>query len=124
MNPATSINALGVHSIGLNPSTTPISTIQSTLGPGESVTFYTLGGQVTFAAGGNIDLVGATSVNVNGTITFVRSDLGGSSWKVASQWAPPSPSSPVPGIASRAEHRSDTNAIGMSGINGKRSLPN
>jgi hypothetical protein len=95
INPATSINALGVHSIGLNPSTTPIMTIQSGLGPGETVTFYTLGGPVTFAAGGNIDLMGAPSVVVNGSITFIRSDLGGSSWKPVSQWTPPAPS-PAP----------------------------
>jgi hypothetical protein len=91
ISPATSINALGVHSIGLNPSTTPIMTIQSALGPGETVTFYTLGGSVTFAAGGNIDLMGAPSVVVNGSITFIRSDLGGSSWKPVSQWTPPAP---------------------------------
>jgi hypothetical protein len=88
MSPATSINIRGVHSIGLNPSPTPITTIQSALGPGEMVTFFVLGGSVTFGTGGNIDLMGMSSLTVNGTITLVRSDLGGSLWKVVSQWSP------------------------------------
>lgn len=88
VSPAASINIRGVHSIGLNPSPTPITTIQSGLGPGELVTFFTLGGPVTFAAGGNIDLMGVSSLTVNGTITFVRSDLGGLYWKPMSQWSP------------------------------------
>jgi hypothetical protein len=86
--PAASINTYGVHSVGLNPSPTPITTIQSGLGPGETITFFTLGGSVRFAAGGNIDLMGLSSLIVNGTITFIRSDLGGSFWKVVSQWNP------------------------------------
>jgi hypothetical protein len=90
LSPATSINALGAHTVGLNPSSTAITTIQSGLGPGEMITFFTLSGPVTFAAGGNIDLMGASSVTVKGTITFVRSDLGGSLWKPVSQWGPPS----------------------------------
>jgi hypothetical protein len=93
--PATSINIRGVHSIGLNSSSTPITTIQSGLGPGEMVTFFTLGGPVTFGAGGNIDLMGMSTLTVNGTITFVRSDLGGLYWKAVSQWTP-SPASPPP----------------------------
>jgi hypothetical protein len=88
LSPATSINIRGVHSIGLNPSSTPITTIQSGLGPGEMVTFFTLGGPVTFGPGGNIDLMGASTLTVNGTITFVRSDLGGVFWKPVSQWSP------------------------------------
>jgi hypothetical protein len=88
LSPATSINIRGVHSIGLNPSSTPITTIQSGLGPGEMVTFFTLGGPVTFGPGGNIDLMGASTLTVNGTITFVRSDLGGVLWKPVSQWSP------------------------------------
>src|SRR6266446_7000984 len=96
VTPAASINIRGVHSIGLNPSSTPITTIQSGLGPGEMVTFFTLGGLVTFGAGGNIDLIGMSTLTVNGTITFVRSDLGGLSWKPVSQWSPSatSPTSP------------------------------
>jgi hypothetical protein len=88
VSPATSINILGAHSIGLNPSTTPITTIQSELGPGEMVTFFTFAGPATFAAGGNIDLMGMNSLTVNGTITFVRTDLGGMLWKPVSQWSP------------------------------------
>jgi hypothetical protein len=87
-NPAASINIGGVHSVGLNPSATPISTIQSSLGPGEMVTFFTFAGAVTFGAGGNIDLMGKSSITVNGTITFVRSDLGGLTWKPVAQWSP------------------------------------
>jgi hypothetical protein len=83
--PAASINIGGVHSVGLNPSTTPISTIQSALGPGEMVTFFTLNGTVTFAAGGNIDLMGLNQVQVNGSMTFVRNDLTGG-WTPVSQW--------------------------------------
>jgi hypothetical protein len=86
--PANSINIRGVHSIGLNASSTPITTIQSGLGPGEMVTFFTLGGAVTFGAGGNIDLMGMSTLSVNGTITFVRTDLGGLLWKPVSQWSP------------------------------------
>ncbi len=86
--PATSIHTRGVHSIGLNPSSTPITTIQSGLGPGEMVTFFTLGGSATFGAGGNIDLMGKSTLVVNGTITFVRTDLGGLLWKPVSQWSP------------------------------------
>ena len=85
--PAASINIGGVHSVGLNPSTTPISTIQSALGPGEMVTFFTLGGTVTFAGGGNIDLRGSNQVQVDGSMTFVRNDLtGGLQWTPVSQW--------------------------------------
>ena len=86
MSPAASINIQGAHSIGLNPSSTPIATIQSALGPGEMVTFFTLAGPVTFGSSGNIDLMGMNSVTVDGTITLVRSDLGSLQWKVVSQW--------------------------------------
>jgi hypothetical protein len=95
MSPATSINTFGVHSVGLNPSTTPITIIQSSLGPGEQIAFFTLGGPVTFASGGNIDLMGASSVTVNGTMTFVRVDLGGTLWKPVSQWSPPANPAPM-----------------------------
>ena len=37
LTPASTLNTLSVHSIGLNPSATPIVTIQSGLGPGEMV---------------------------------------------------------------------------------------
>jgi hypothetical protein len=88
MSATTSIDTKGLHSIGLNPAATPITTIQSGLGPGEMITLFTLGGSVTFGSGGNIDLMGATSINVNGSITFIRSDLGGLLWKPVSQWSP------------------------------------
>jgi hypothetical protein len=94
MNPATSVSTNGTHSVGLNTSTTQITTIQSGLGPGEMITFFTLGGPVTFAAGGNIDLMGATSITLTGTITFVRADLGGPLWKPVAQWTPPPPPPP------------------------------
>ncbi len=88
MSPAASINTFGIHTIGLNSSATPITTVQSSLGPGETMTFFTLGGSVVFGSGGNIDLMGMPSVTVNGSITFIRSDLGSLQWKPISQWSP------------------------------------
>jgi hypothetical protein len=88
MSPATSINIRGVHSVGLNPSATPITTIQSSLGPGEMVTLFTFNGPVTFASGGNINLMGRATLTVNGSITFVRNDLLGLQWTPMSQWSP------------------------------------
>jgi hypothetical protein len=88
-NPAASINIGGVHSVGLNASTTHITTIQSSLGPGEMATFFTWYGPVTFSSGGNIDLMGQNTLTVNGSITFVRNDLLGSlQWIPVSQWSP------------------------------------
>jgi hypothetical protein len=85
--PAASLNIGSAHSVGLYVSTTPISTIQSTLGPGETVTFFTLGGVSTFAAGGNINLMGKPSVTVTGSMTFVRTDgTGALSWTPVAQW--------------------------------------
>jgi hypothetical protein len=96
VNPAASINIGGVHSVGLNASTTLITTIQSSLGPGEMVTFFTWYGPVTFGSGGNIDLMGQNTLTVNGSMTFVRNDLLGSlQWIPVSQWSP-SPASPSP----------------------------
>jgi len=89
VNPAASINIGGVHSVGLNASTSLITTIQSSLGPGEMVTFFTWYGPVTFSSGGNIDLMGQNTLKVNGSITFVRNDLlGGLQWIPVSQWSP------------------------------------
>ena len=95
--PAPSINIQGAHSIGLNPSSTPITTIQSSLGPGEMVTLFTFAGSVVFGAGGNINLMGLGTLTVNGSITFIRNDLtGGLLWTPVSQWSPPaSPTSPT-----------------------------
>ena len=91
MSPATTINIRGAHSIGLNPSTTAITTIQSSLGPGEMVTFFTWAGPATFASGGNINLLGASNLVVNGSVTFIRIDLGGSQWIPVTQWSPNAP---------------------------------
>lgn len=98
LNPATAINIQGAHTIALNASTTPITTIQSTLGPGEMVTFTTFIGPVTFGLGGNIDLMGLDTLTVNGSITFVRNDLLGDSrqWTPVAQWSPPRPTMPTP----------------------------
>jgi hypothetical protein len=111
LSPATTINVRGVHSIGLNSSPTSIATINSQLGPGEMVTFFSLGGPVTFQAGGNIDLMGMTSLTVTGTITLVRTDLGGLFWKIVSQWSPTLPPAPTPAVAQEiigAQHESTT----------------
>jgi hypothetical protein len=83
MQPAASINIGGAHSVGLNTSPTAITTIQSTLGPGETVAFFSIGGSITFAAGGNLSLFGNSQVTLNGGITFVRTDLAG-----IPQWVP------------------------------------
>jgi hypothetical protein len=92
LSPASSINIGGMHSIGLNSSATPIATIQSTLGPGEMVTLFMLGGTATFASGGNIGLMGLSQLTVNGSITFIRNDLtGGLQWTPVSQWSPTQP---------------------------------
>jgi hypothetical protein len=89
LSPASTINIGGTHSIGLNPSSTPIAMIQSSLGPGEMVTFFMLGGTATFASGGNIALMGLSQLMVDGSITFIRNDLtGGLQWTPVSQWSP------------------------------------
>ena len=94
------INIGSSHTVGLLASAEPISTIQASLGAGESATFYTIQGPVTFVAGGNINLMGTNSVVVNGSITFVVSDLGHPFWVPISQWSAPTsyaaePSRPV-----------------------------
>lgn len=89
MGPAATLNIGGAHSVGLNPSATPITTIQSSLGPGEMVTFFTFAGPASFASGGNIDLMGASTITVNGSITFVRNDLLGLPWIPVAQWTAP-----------------------------------
>jgi hypothetical protein len=88
ITPAATLDIRGIHTIGLNPSPTPIKTLQSSLGPGETVTFYALKGSVVFAHGGNIDLMGIPSLTVSGSITFIRTDLGPASWRIFSQWTP------------------------------------
>jgi len=91
LTPAASINIAGAHSVGLSSSATAITTIQSTLGPGEMVTFFSLGGNSTFGAGGNINLIGRNSISVNGSVTFIRTDGTGTlQWVPVSQWPPTS----------------------------------
>ena len=56
------------------------------------VTFFTFAGPAIFASGGNINLVNSSSVTVNGSITFVRIDLGGfavDTWRSGSQSTTP-----------------------------------
>ena len=87
ITPAATINIGGAHTVGLNASTTPITVIQSGLGPGETVTFISLNGPVTFGVGGNINLLGESSITVNGSVTFVVSDLPTPSWIPISRWS-------------------------------------
>ena len=85
-----SVSNGGLHSIDLNPSTTLMATIQSSLGPGEMATFFTFAEPVAFAAGGNINLMGLSTLTVNGSITFIRSDLTGTlQWTPVAQWTAP-----------------------------------
>jgi hypothetical protein len=87
LTPAPSINISGAHTIGLTSSATSIVTIQSSLGSGETATFFTINGPVTFGAGGNINLMGATTLTVHGSITFMVSDMGTVPvWIPVSQW--------------------------------------
>lgn len=88
LTPADTIDIAGAHSIALNPSPIPITTIRSSLGPGEMVTLFVLGTPVTFASGGNLNLMGATSVSVDGSITFIRTDWPSSQWTPVSEWSP------------------------------------
>jgi hypothetical protein len=84
---ASTINIGGSHTVGLVASTSTITTIQANLGAGEMATFYAINGPVTFASGGNINLMGATLITVTGSITFIVTDLGNTpSWVPISQW--------------------------------------
>jgi len=53
------------------------------------VTFFTWYGPATFTTGGNINLLGASTLVVNGSVTLMRIDLGGSQWIPVAQWSPP-----------------------------------
>jgi hypothetical protein len=87
---ASTINIGGAHTVGLNSSATPISTIQASLGPGEMATFFSINGPVKFGAGGNINLMGANTLTINGSVTFVVSDLGPAPfWVPVSRWIAP-----------------------------------
>ena len=88
MQPASLINIGGAHSVGLNTSPTAINTIQSTLGPGETVAFFSIGGSITFGSGGNLNLFGNSQVTLNGAVTF-RQELilqGIPQWVPVSQY--------------------------------------
>ena len=86
---AATINIAGAHTVGLIATITPVSTIQANLGAGETATFYAVSGPVTFISGGNINLMGAKSITIDGSITFIVSDLGNvPSWVPISQWSP------------------------------------
>ena len=65
LTPAATINIGGAHTVGLNRSAIPITTIQAGLGPGETATFFSLNGPVTFGAGGNINLMGINTLTIN-----------------------------------------------------------
>ena len=96
ITPATVLDIGGARTIGLNPSSTAITTIQSSLGPGEMVTFFMLSGTAIFNAGGNINLPVGTSITVSGSITFVRNDLTGplAAWTPVAQWSSASTTTP------------------------------
>ena len=98
IGPAGTINIGAAHSVGLNSSTTPITTIQSSLGAGETTTLFTVGGPVTFASGGNINLMGVSNLTLNGSLTLVRSDLSTLQWIPVAQWTPDQGST-SPGLA-------------------------
>jgi len=90
LDPSPMIDIGGAHTVGLTSSTTPITNIQSGLGAGEMATLFSINGPVTLGSGGNINLMGANSLIVNGTITLVVSDLGTApSWIPISQWSAP-----------------------------------
>ncbi len=94
---ASIINIGGSHSVGVNTSTTPITTIQANLGAGEMATFYAANGPITFSSGGNINLMGEKSLSVRGSITFVITDLGTTPvWTPVSQWTPSGTASQLP----------------------------
>ena len=112
--PAGSINIGGAHSVGLNASTTPITTIQSSLGPGETTTLFTLAGPVTFASGGNINLMGVSTLTLTGSLTLVRNDLSPTSqWIPVAQWTPDQGST-SPGLAISTPKASATVLAGAS----------
>jgi hypothetical protein len=110
---ASTINIGAAHTVGLVASSAAISTIQANLGAGETATFYATNGPVTFASGGNINLMGVKSITVNGSITFVVSDLGNApSWVPISQWGPPSS---APNFALSSSEQTLTLAAGTKG---------
>ena len=83
---AATINVGGVHIAGLDPSTTPITTIQGMHSAGEYLTLFPTSGSVLFSAGGNLELGGVRSLRLDapGSLTFVRDDLT-NVWKLVSK---------------------------------------
>jgi hypothetical protein len=79
------INIGGVHTAGLVPSGTPITTMQGMHGPGEYVTLFPSSGTVVFSTGGNLELGGLSALKLEApaSVTFVRTDLPGG-WKLVS----------------------------------------
>ena len=52
------------------------------------MTFFTVSGPVTFGDGGNINLMGKNTLTINGSVTFIVSDLAGKPvWVPVSQWS-------------------------------------
>lgn len=89
ITPAATLNVGAAKFIRLNRSATPITTLVSTLGPGETVTFRAIG-TASFATGGNVDLGTYPSPLILGageSATFIRSDVDkafiliGTSWR-------------------------------------------
>ena len=86
---AATINISGSRTIALSPSNTAVTTIEATLGAGEMATFYAANGPIVFSSGGNINLLGANTLTVNGSITFVVTDVSNPpTWVPVSQWSP------------------------------------
>lgn len=84
IQPAATIAIGNYKSILLDASATSITTLQSTMGPGEIVTFISLG-QAQFASGGNISLSNYSSplvLSSGDTATFIRSDLWTPAWRL------------------------------------------
>lgn len=77
LGPAATINCQANRSVFINTGATNITTIQSSLGPGETITFRANGGPVFFTTGGNLQF-GTSPVpfvlNTNEQATFVYDD--------------------------------------------------
>lgn len=85
---ADTIDIAGAHSIALTSSSTPVATIRSSLGPGEMITLFAIGAPITFVAGGNLNLIGANSVRIDGSITLIRTDWPSNQWTPIAEWSP------------------------------------
>jgi len=91
--PAATIDIKNYHTVSLSNSATSITTINSSLLPGDIVTFTVGAGSAQFAAGGNISLGSVSSplvVNSGDSVMFMESDgLGGSlKWQLVSGSTP------------------------------------